>query len=189
MTYALTNPPLAEPLTLAQVKAHMRIDGSDEDDLLLSLLRTAREHLERTTGLALIAQAFRLYLVCWPESGIVEIARGPVKAIDEIRVFDANGEEAIISLAGHVLDGNARPARLYLRQRPVPGEPLNGIEIDFTAGFGDTGADVPDALKRAMLTHVARMYEFRGAVAPDQQPADVPEGYERLVAPFLMKRL
>ncbi|CUX16475.1 hypothetical protein AGR6A_Cc110025 [Agrobacterium sp. NCPPB 925] len=47
MTYALIYPPQAEPLTLAEVKAHLRLDGNEEDALLAALLRTAREHLER----------------------------------------------------------------------------------------------------------------------------------------------
>lgn len=55
MTYAQTTPPSAEPLTLAEVKAHLRLDGSDEDALLASLISTAREHLERETGLCLIS--------------------------------------------------------------------------------------------------------------------------------------
>ncbi len=42
MTYAQTTPPTAEPLTLVEVKAHLRLDGGEEDALLLSLITTAR---------------------------------------------------------------------------------------------------------------------------------------------------
>jgi uncharacterized phiE125 gp8 family phage protein len=62
MTYAMITPATAEALTLAEVKAHLRLDASDEDDLLATLIRVAREHLERTSGLCLMAQAWRLYL-------------------------------------------------------------------------------------------------------------------------------
>jgi uncharacterized phiE125 gp8 family phage protein len=189
MTYTLITPPVAEPLALADVKAHLRIDGEAEDDLLASLSVTAREHLERTTGLVLMRQGLRVYLDQWPACGTVEITRGPVAAIDDIRIYDADGIEASLDLSGHVLDGGARPARLWLRNRPAPGQALNGIEIEFTAGFGDTAADVPDTLRRAMLLHVALMWEFRGVITQSQQPAAVPEGYDRLVAPWLIRRL
>lgn len=189
MTYAVTTPPAAEALTLADVKAHLRIDGGEEDDLLARLIVVARQHLERTTGLALINRGLRLYLDHWPSAGAIEIARGPVRAVLEVRIYDESGVETTVDLAGHVLDGDGRPARLWLRNRPSPGQALNGIEIDFTAGFGEAGADVPDTLKRAMLVHIAQMYEFRGVVPADQQPAGVPEGYDRLLAPFAIRRL
>jgi uncharacterized phiE125 gp8 family phage protein len=44
-------------------------------------------------------------------------------------------------------------------------------------------------LRRAMLLHVAQMYEFRGAISLAQQPAAVPQGYERLIAPFMRRGL
>jgi uncharacterized phiE125 gp8 family phage protein len=189
LTYALVVPPPAEPISLADLKAHLRIEGAAEDALLGSLIRVAREHLERTTGLALISQGWRLYLDRWPERGLIELSRWPVTAVDAVRVFDELGDESEVSLAGHVLDGVRRPARLWLSTRPEPRQAINGIEVDFTAGFGETGSDVPDTLLRAMLLHAAQMYEFRGAVPVDMQPADVPEGYDRLVAPFLIRRL
>jgi uncharacterized phiE125 gp8 family phage protein len=189
MTYAVITPPGAEALTLADVKAHLRIDQDDEDDLLESLIIVAREHLERVSGLALVSRAMRLYLDGWPQAGVIEIARGPVQAVSEVRIYDDAGVETSVDLAGHMLDGTARPARLWLRNRPSPSQAMNGIEIDFSAGFGEAGADVPDTLKRAMLTHIAVMYEFRGVVPVEAQPAAVPDGYDRLVAPFAIRRL
>lgn len=189
MTYALITPPAAEPISLAELKAHIRIDGDDEDALLASLIGTARDHLERTAGLALISQGWRLYLDDWLESGAIEIARGPVRSIDAVRAFDELGQESAISLAGHVLDGIQRPARLWLRERPAVRQAINGVEVDFTAGFGEASEDVPDMLKRAMLIHAAFMYEFRGAVPVEMQPAGMPDGYDRLIAPFLIRRL
>lgn len=189
MTYILTTPPLAEALTLADVKAHLRLDGAEEDALLQSLIRVAREHLERTTGLCLMTQGWRLALDSVPEDGVILIAKGPVQSIESMVLYDADGEAAPQPLTGSVLDGAARPARLLLNVRTLGMRALNGIEIEFVAGFGESGADVPDTLRRAMLMHVAQMFTFRGAVAVDDQPADIPSGYERLIAPFLMRRL
>ncbi len=187
MTYALIAPPVAEPLTLVEVKAHLRLDGDDEDALLTSLIRAAREHLERMSGLALVNQGWRLYLDVWPE-GPIQIGRAPVQAIESVTIYDAAGAPVSVPLDGHMLDGQAMPARLMLSQSPDTARALNGIEIDFTAGFGNA-VDVPDGLKRAMLTHIAQMFSCRGVVSPDNQPALIPDGYERLVAPWLPRRL
>lgn len=189
MTITELTSPIGEPLTLAETKAHLRVDGSNEDDVIASLIRTAREHIEGETGLAILSRTFRLYLDGWPGSRVIQIAKGPVQTIEAVTVYDADGTPEDIDASGFVLDGQARPARLILPRQPDPGQALNGIEIDFSAGFGATGADVPDILKRAMLLHAALLYEFRGAVPPDSQPEAVPAGYDRLIAPFRRRGL
>ncbi len=189
MTIAELTPPAVEPVTLAEVKAHLRLDTNDEDTLLAALIRTAREHLEAEAGLCLIVRPLRLYLDDWPEGKVIQIARGPVQTVEAITVYDEAGAPVDVAAAGYVLDGAARPARLILPERPVTARAMNGIEIDFSAGFGESGADVPDTLKRALLLHVAAMYELRGVLSLEDQPGAVPQGYERLGAPYRLRRL
>lgn len=189
MTIAELMPPAVEPITLAEVKAHLRLDTDDEDALLAGLARTARCHLEVETGLCLILRTLRLYLDDWPEGRVIQIARGPVQTIETVTVYDALGAPVALNAAGYVLDGEACPARLVLPARRASERAVNGIEIDFSAGFGESGADVPDTLKRALLLHVAAMYELRGVLPLDEQPGALPQGYDRLVAPYRLRRL
>ena len=189
MTYVLITPPAAEALMLAEAKAHLRLDTDDENDLVARLIVVAREHLERTAGLCLMTQHWRLHLDSISEDGVIPIAKGPVQGIESITVYDGDGQPTELGLQGHALDGVRRPARLMLRHRPTSGRAVNGLEIDFVAGFGATANDVPDTLKRAMLTHVAQMFSCRGVVAIDDQPALIPPGYDRLVGPFLIRSL
>ena len=63
--------PAAEPVTLAEAKAHLRVVDAVEDTLISGLIKAAREEVEAATGLALISQNWRLYLDCWPPSGLV----------------------------------------------------------------------------------------------------------------------
>lgn len=189
MTIAELMPPAVEPVTLAEVKAHLRLDTGEEDALLGALVRAARHHMETETGLCLIVRSLRLYLDDWPEGRVIQIARGPVQAVEAITVYDEAGAPVEVDAAGYVLDGTARPARLILPARPETARALNGIEIDFSAGFGESGADVPDTLKRALLLHVAVMYELRGVLSLDEQPGAVPQSYDRLLAPHRLRRL
>lgn len=189
MTLFRTIPPAVEPVTLAEAKAFLRLQSSGEDELLGGLIRAAREEVERSTGAALIDQHWRLTLDSWPESGIVAITRFPMKSVEAVTAYGSEGEARLIDPADYVLDQHARPARLHFETQPVPLRVMNGIEIDFTAGFGPAGPDVPDLLKRAILLLVAHWYEFRAHVEPRDQPVSYPEGYERLIAGYRTRRL
>ncbi|AJY47232.1 head-tail connector protein [Martelella endophytica] len=188
MSYQLMTPPAEEPVSLAEAKAFLRLDGSDEDGLVTALVKTAREHLETVTGLSLVTQGWRLYRDDWPASGMISLARGPVQSIEAVTVYDGEGVAETISLDGFGLDGRARPARLYLPALAGKRVGPSGIEVDFTAGFGAATA-VPEAAKQALLRHVAHMFVFRGAVGPDLEPSGAPEGYDRLIAPLKAWRL
>lgn len=188
MTLVLSEPPLSEPVTLAELKDHLRLDHNGEDALLNSLISTARQYLEQRTSLALIDQSWRLCLDHWPNGNCVMLHKSPVQTIDNIEQFDIDGLPQTLSSASMLLDGKSKPARLYVGAQSAPGQAINGIEITFTAGFG-TASDVPDTLKRAILIHAAHMYEFRGVISADQQPASVPEGYEVLLSPWARRSL
>src|SRR3546814_19302264 len=101
MIYVLTTPPTAEALTLAEVKAHLRFDDGEEDVLLLSLIATAREHLERETGLCLLAKSWRLYLDDWPADGVVRIAKSPMQAGQTVTVSCEGGLPAAVAREDH----------------------------------------------------------------------------------------
>ena len=66
---------------------------------------------------------------------------------------------------------------------------MNGLEIDFRAGFGEAGTDVPDLLRRAILLLVAHWYEFRAGFGPGDQPVSYPPSYERMIAHYRDRRL
>ncbi len=62
MALVLTTAPAAEPISLAEAKAHLRIDADDEDALLTALIAAARMFVERTLGVALITQSWSYFL-------------------------------------------------------------------------------------------------------------------------------
>ncbi len=189
MTIVELAPPPVEPLSLGEARAHLRVDQTAEDGLIAGLIRAVRHHLERETGLALISRPFRLYLDQWPAGRVLEIGRGPVRSIEAITVYRADGTPGAVNLTGFCLDGAARPARLFLPAVPETQKAINGIEVHFTAGFGETLADMPEGLRRAMLLHLTQLYSFRGAVGLEEQPAAVPNGYDRLLAPYRLRRI
>ncbi|WP_176083419.1 head-tail connector protein [Martelella sp. HB161492] len=188
MTYALTTPPASEPVSLDEAKNYLRIDHDDDDELITGLIVTARKHLEALTGLSLMTQSWRLYRDSWPKSGMISLAHGPVASVSSVTVYDAEGNANAVALDRARLDGTARPVRFYLPEIAAARASMNGIEVDFIAGYG-AAADVPEPAKAAITRHVAHMYALRGVVALTDQPAAEPQGYQALIAPLKSWRL
>jgi len=180
MTMHLITPPAVEPVTLADARAFLKISSMSEDAVIEQLLRTAREVVEAQTGLSLISQTWRLHLDRWPRSGRIALFRYPVREIVAVTAYAPDGTPVEIGPGERHLHKGSRPQRLYLSQR-AGSSSLGGLEIDFVAGFGETGAEVPDALKHAILTLTAHLYEFRGAFDGEAQPVSFPPAFDRLV--------
>ncbi|MBC2884736.1 phage head-tail connector protein [Ochrobactrum sp. CM-21-5] len=173
MTMFLVTPPALEPVTIADVRAFLRISTETEDEILQRLIATARELIEAETGLSLIEQTWRLRVDRWPRSGRLAIFKYPVKAVTAVVAYKPDGTAISFSPEEFVLHHGKRPQRLYMAQYPDASS-FEGIEVDFIAGFGETGVDVPDALKQAILTLVAHLYEKRAGINADASPASFP---------------
>lgn len=189
MTLFRTAGPDAEPVTLAEVKANLRVDHDSEDEVIAALIRAAREEVENATSVAMIDQGWRLAVDDLPASGVLRLRRGPVKEVLSVTLYGAEGEASPLDPAGYRLDTASTPARLLFAERPAALRAMNGIEVDFVAGHGEAGTDVPDLLKRAVLTLVAHWYEFRASFGAAEQPVSVPDSYRRLIAAYVPRRL
>lgn len=189
MTLFRTVAPAAEPVGVAEAKAYLRIAHDSEDALLEGLIRAAREEVEARAGVALLTQCWRLALDRWPAAGRVRLKPHPVVSVDAVIVYGADGEAELLPASGWRLDAHSRPARLEFVRRPEPARTMNGIEIDFTAGFGDEAEAVPERLRQAMLRLVAHWFEFRASFGADEQPVSLPPDFERFVSGFRRMRL
>lgn len=186
MTSIITTPPAVEPVTVADARLHLRVTHPDEDALIARLIAAARTHVEQATRRALITQGRRLYLDGWPPGRVVRLPASPVQRIDAVTVYDADGMPVALDPAAYRLEGTASPARLKVHA----GAPAaaNGIEIDFTAGYGDEAASVPAPLAQAVLLLVGHWYEFREA-GSELEAASIPLGFDALTAAYRTPRL
>lgn len=191
MALVLTSGPAVEPVTLDEVKAHLRIDGNLEDVLLSSLILTSRLHIEASLDVALIDQTWTLRLDRWPKTCDVEIPLSPLHAITSVKVKDASSMWLTVPPTSYLTDVASRPPRLVFNAagRPVPGTRAAGIEIVFSAGFGSTPASVPAPLRHAIILLVAHWYEHRDATEAGSPEARIPSVISDLIAPFRKIRL
>ncbi len=178
---ALDGAELVEPLSLAEAKTWARIERDDEDALISGLIRAARQTMEEMTGLVLAQRGFRLALDPVPADGWVEIARRPLGPITAIAVYGADGVPQAFAPSEGVVE-RALGIEAIRLSPTVRMASVNGVEVDFTAGFAD--GDTPENLVLALKTIVAASYEFRTSVGLSQQPAIMPPLARTLIAPF-----
>lgn len=183
----LTGPQI-EPVTLADIKGYLRLDGNDEDRLLHSLITAARLMVEAESGRCLIGQTWRLVIDRWPGGGCIRLPLSPVSGIVGARVFDGDGVASSVEADALRLDRGGDPAVIAVAGTVVhPGRLFAGIEIDVRAGYGEGMGDVPPPLRQAVRVIVARWFELRGDW-PEQVPAIPPEA-RALIAPYRRARL
>jgi uncharacterized phiE125 gp8 family phage protein len=181
----LLTPPAVEPLSLADAKAFLRVETADDDPLIAALITAARIHVETQTGLALITQAWRLVLNCWPADGRIAVRPAPLQALAAVRVFDFDGEAHAADLQAFVPNLSTSTLSFISWSLPMPTRIAAGIELDITAGFGDAASDVPEPLRHAIRVLVAHWYENRAAVA-GTNVAPSPPNAAALIAPYRM---
>ncbi len=179
--------PAVEPVTLADAKAHLRLDGPDEDDLVAGLVRAARASVEAATRLRLVDQTWRVILDSWPADRIVPLPLAPVRSVAALTVAAATGPAAAFAPALLRLDASLDPPRLQAGPGvPDPGIAAAGIAIDLVCGFGPAGSDVPEALRLAIRLLVARWFAARG---DGKGGAAMPPDVAALLAPHRRPRL
>jgi uncharacterized phiE125 gp8 family phage protein len=192
MALVLTSGPAVEPVTLAEAKAHLRIDGTAEDTLIASLIITSRLHIEAALGLALITQAWSYFIDAWPLGAELTLPLRPVDSVVAVKLYAADETVSIVPADTYLLDGAGSPPRLVRKASlvwPKPGRVANGIEIAFVAGFGDTAADVPAPLRQAILLLVAHWHEHREPIAIGAPGVPVPPMVADLLQPYRRIRL
>lgn len=194
--FTLVTPPSLEPVTLDEAKAQARVDASADDALITALIVAARQWAERYTGSAFITQGWQLALDGHElTERFVVLPRPPLIAVTGVQVFDDADVGAAWPAGNYFVDAAHEPARLALRSGatwPVPARMNNGIVVSYNAGYGASGAAVPEAIKLAIKQLAAHWYEHRGeaVVVPTRGAAThVPLVIQALLDPYRVQRL
>jgi uncharacterized phiE125 gp8 family phage protein len=192
MPLILTAGPSIEPISLDEAKLHCRVDGDAEDMLISSLILAARLHIERCLDLALISQSWSLYLDRWPGAAFVELPLAPLITVDAVRLYSPTDTYVTLDPNLFIVDAASRRPRLARQDGqswPLPGRSVNGIEIAFTAGYGETADDVPMPVRQALKMLVAHWYEVREPVLFGETADPVPSSVASLIAPYRSAKL
>jgi uncharacterized phiE125 gp8 family phage protein len=167
--------PAAEPITLGQLRDHVRADDDLDDAALLGFGIAARQMIEAWIGRPIMPQTVRGVCEAWPVTGNIELSM-PVNSIETVTYTDAAQTDAewTTGLIVRVSQGGVTTLR------PATGVswPLLGtdplITVDAAAGF----ATVPEPICTAICKLTGYLHADRDGMGNQtygfgKLPADV----------------
>ena len=149
-------------VSLAEAKTHLRVDSSDEDTYISTLIVSAQRQVEAYTNLCLSDTTYELQLPKFPANGIV-LPISPLKTLTSVKYFDADNSEVTW------VDGTDYFYNIWDRKAVI--NYIDGIEetyeyrrdavqVRFVAGY--TSPDVaPPGLQHAIKLLLTDLYEMR----------------------------
>lgn len=182
--------PAVEPVTLAEAKAHCRIDTSADDAYVASLIAAAREWCEQYLDRTLVYTQWVMRFDKFPPDGTqdIELPRPPMATAGTATAVALtftyeNGTTATYSTASYRVDRDSTPGAvkaLYGQTWPPHLQDDNAISVTWWAGYGSSGSSVPAAIRHAMLMLVGMWYERRMA-ADSMSGNEIPFGVKSLL--------
>ena len=198
--------------TIAELKKHLRIDNTDEDDNVLVVLQSAvHNYVKNYTKRSLTTQTLKLGIDSIYDADIpiregnyvgidqditrrsIILPQSPVASITHVKYYYDADTESTFASSKYYLDSMSVPARLVLRSGesyPTGLRVANAIEITYVAGYGNT-ASVPKDIKNAGLIYAGYLYEHRGDrsfVGLDYNQS-VPYLVTQLLQPYVIRQI
>lgn len=196
------SPSVALPLSLAELRAHIRLstdDPTDEDPLIMGYLRSAIAWIDGPDGWlgrCLITQTLETKVDRFPGSFSqsyterqILLPCPPVQSVTTVHyVDDPNGNSVLLDDSIYQVVGvNNNTAKLVLAYGevwPITRPQPEAVTIQYVAGYGDDWNSVPESIRQALMMLVAYWYNQREAALIDPVVTEVPMGVKALLAPY-----
>jgi uncharacterized phiE125 gp8 family phage protein len=197
MPLVVITEPSIEPVTVAELKVHCRIDADlgDEDSLLESIIKAARLHGENVTKRQFVECTRELIIDAFPASGIIELPRPPLQSVTSVKYLDSDGEEQTLSTDYYDVDTDSEPGRVLLaygQDWPTTRDQLNAVTVRYVTGWPvtDDVATTPEAIKHWIKIRCNDLYANRESIVPGTIISSMPRHFaDSLLDPYVIPSL
>ena len=183
MAITVVAAPASDPVTLAEVKARIRVDDADDDVHLAFLIKAATRTVEGETWRHIVERTIDWTLDAFSPELIVPVH--PVQSITSIKYLDGDGVEQTLDAAKYRLakGGDRGPARItpaydqvWPQTRPV----TEAVTIRMvTGGVVD---HIADELKLGLMALVGHWHQQREAAIISEVVREVPSYMQSALA-------
>ena len=186
MQFALTlaTAPSVEPVSLAEAKAHLRVDANDEDAYISNLITAARQWAEDFCRRRFITQTWDYYLDGFPTE--IQLPYPPISSITSIKYNDADGAEQTLATDQYRSDLQSLPPRInpsYGNAWPATRSESNAVVVRCVSGYG-AAADVPQSIKQAILLKIEDLFDVQRGCGDSKRAASLMTTCELLLYPY-----
>jgi uncharacterized phiE125 gp8 family phage protein len=146
------------PVTVDEIKEHLRIDDASENTWLKSQIEAATNQVEIYLRRQLISATWKLHLDEFPD--VIELRKCPLQSISSIQYYDGDNAQQTLSTAAYSVDLNSQPARIsraFGYAWPLTYQRPAAVTVTFVAGYGSRSA-VPEQIKLAIKNLVGYRY-------------------------------
>jgi uncharacterized phiE125 gp8 family phage protein len=165
-----TAEPVSEPITLSEAKNYLKVDFDDDNDLISSLITSARVRLEKYAGVAMSTRT--LQVVAYVDE-FIELPYAPINTISKVEYW--NNESWVEITVGQYNVLGTTYKKLYMTA-------FSHMEFRFTYTCGYT--TTPPVMKTALYKILADLYDYRESSVEDSKPnSNVASAYE-LMKPY-----
>ncbi len=156
-------------VTLAELKAQLKIDSSDEDTLLTSYLIAAEEKIQGYLNIIIPPQTIRgnfTYFECsrFEPYEFISFMRFPIIMVNIVEIFDGTNFVEVV-LPDYIVKNRSLGYTRFLFPNGItvsfPTTVAYPIGIEAVCGYATPG-DVPQLIKNAILMYAAYLNQKRG---------------------------
>ena len=171
-------------LSLADAKTWLRVDSSDEDALITSLIDVAVGAVQSYIGQALVEIDTFLFGLPYFSDEVLPV--GPLNTINSITYYDQG--DNLQTLASHLywVDlGHVTQPHLFFRQ-PLPDVyDYRAQPVIISASVGYAANSIPPAVLHAVRLLLSQYYDIReNFVVGTIVSAEMPNGIKSLLSPY-----
>jgi len=157
-TRLVTTEPTVEPITLAEIKADLRISHTDDDAKLQRYIADARAWVERRVQQKIASQTWEFVIDEFPAAEI-KLPFSPVQEVVSIAYDGTDGLEAEVDPVDYYLDNVSLNAWIFPSEAwPATLSAVNAVRVTFVAGYASP-AEAPGPLKQAIRLKVQEFYD------------------------------
>jgi uncharacterized phiE125 gp8 family phage protein len=180
-------PPAVEPVSVSEAKAHLRVDISDDDSYISTLITAAREWCEQYLDRTLINTQWTMRLDSFPYE--IELPRPPIATSGTTTAVSltytlGDDSTATLSTTAYRVDRTSTPGvvrQLRAGTWPANLDDYNAVAVTWWAGYGASGTSVPAAIRHAILMLVGHWYESRSSVLTGSISKEIEFGVKSLL--------